>query len=172
MRHKRPCSSRKKAPVKPRSPPPQPDRRSSSALDLRAFTPAAITLLAQKISASASANYRPRFGVGVTDWRIMALLAAEPWIAPVRIAESTGLDKAAVSRSLRDLREAGFVEASDETPRRRSVLALTPAGLRLHDDLAAAARERERRLLEGFSAAERAHLQDYVDRMLKAIEDL
>jgi DNA-binding MarR family transcriptional regulator len=160
---------------KSRSQPPRPtaDRRSPSALDLRSFTPAAITLLAQKISATASASYRPRFGVGVTDWRIMALLAAEPWIAPVRIAESTGLDKAAVSRSLRDLREAGLVEASGEGPaRRRSVLALTPEGLRLHDELAAAARERERRLLEGFSGPERARLQDYIGRMLRAIDEL
>ena len=160
---------------KSRSQPPRPasDRRSPSALDLRTFTPAAITLLAQKISATASASYRPRFGVGVTDWRIMALLAAEPWIAPVRIAESTGLDKAAVSRSLRDLREAGLVEASGEAPaRRRSVLALTPEGLKLHDELAAAARERERRLLEGFSAPERAHLQDYIGRMLRTIDEL
>jgi len=142
-------------------------------LDLRSFTPAAITLLAQKISATASASYRPRFGVGVTDWRIMALIAAEPWIAPVRIAESTGLDKAAVSRSLRDLREAGLVEASGEAPsRRRSVLALTPEGLRLHDLLAEAARVRERRLLEGFSGPERAALQDYVARMLRAVDEL
>jgi len=160
--------------LKPRSPPRlRPDRRSPSALDLRTFTPAAITLLAQKISATASASYRPRFGVGVTDWRIMALIAGEPWIAPVRIAESTGLDKAAVSRSLRDLREAGLVEASGEAPsRRRNVLALTPEGLRLHDELAAAARERERRLLEGFSVPERAVLQDYVARMLRAIDTL
>jgi DNA-binding MarR family transcriptional regulator len=158
-----------------RLPPPRPapDRHSAKALDLRAFTPAAITLLAQKISATASATYRPRFGVGVTDWRIMALLAAEPWIAPVRISESTGLDKAAVSRSLRDLREAGLVEASGEAPpRRRSVLALTPEGLRLHDELVETARERERRLLEGFTGEERVRLQDYVDRMLKTIDDL
>ena len=73
------------------------NRRSPHALDLRRFTPAAITNLAQKISATASAEYRPRFGVGVTDWRIMALLGAEPWLAPVQIAEATGLDKAAVA---------------------------------------------------------------------------
>jgi DNA-binding MarR family transcriptional regulator len=177
MRHKRSRSrnERRRHVPKSRSQPQRPasDRRSPSALDLRAFTPAAITLLAQKISATASASYRPRFGVGVTDWRIMALLAAEPWIAPVRIAESTGLDKAAVSRSLRDLREARLVEASGEAPpRRRSVLALTPEGLRLHDELAAAARERERRLLEDFTAPERAQLQDYIGRMLRAIEEL
>ncbi len=150
-----------------------PDRRSARALDLRHFAPAAITLLAHRISATATATYRPRFGVGITDWRIMALLAAEPWIAPVRIAESTGLDKGAVSRALRGLREAGLAEASRQTPlRQRSTFALTAAGLALHDQLVEAARERERCLLEGFSAEERGRLLDFVERMLNAVDKL
>ena len=157
----------------PKPPPESEDRRSARALDLRAFTPAAITLLAQKINTSASAAYRPQFGVGVTDWRIMALLAAEPWLAPVRIAESTGLDKAAVSRSLQSLRMAGLVEASPgETPRRRSAMALTSAGLELHDRLVELALERERRLLAGFTDEERALLHGFVERMLGAVERL
>ena len=68
----------------PASPPPSTppdDRRSALAMDMDAFVPAALTNLAQKITASASATYRPRFGVGITDWRIVALLASEPWIA-------------------------------------------------------------------------------------------
>jgi DNA-binding MarR family transcriptional regulator len=149
------------------------NRRSPNALDLRRFTPSAITLLAQKIGATASAEYRPRFGVGLTDWRILALLGAEPWLAPVRISEMTGLDKAAVSRTLRSLREAGLVEANGEAPvRRRSVFALTAAGLALHDRLVEAAMARERRLLQGFSAEERAQFQDFVERMLKALDEL
>ncbi len=144
------------------------DRRSPNALDLRRFTPAVITFLAQRIVATASAEYRPQFGVGVTDWRILAQLAAEPWLAPVRIAESTGLDKAAVSRSLRDLRDAGFVEA-DDGGRRRSVFALTPSGVALHDRLAEAARLREQRLLDGFSDEEREKLADMLERMLRQV---
>jgi DNA-binding MarR family transcriptional regulator len=152
---------------------PSEERRSERALDLKTFTPSAITLLAQKISTTASATYRPRFGVGVTDWRILALLAAEPWIAPVRIAESTGLDKAAVSRSLRTLRAAELVEASHgAAPKRRSALALTEKGLALHDELVEISLQRERRLLEGFSNEERVLLQAFVARMLAAVDQL
>jgi len=147
-----------------------PDRRSARALDLKVFTPSAITLLAQKISTTASAAYRPRFGVGVTDWRIIAQLATEPWIAPVRIAEATGLDKAAVSRSLQNLRAAGLVETTGDASKRRSALALTDSGLALHDRLVEAALERESRLLEGFTPQERELLQSFVARMLKTVE--
>ena len=148
------------------------DRRSARALDLRAFLPAALTLLAHKISASASAAYRPRFGVGVTDWRVVAQLAAEPWIAPVRIAEATGLDKAAVSRALRNLVATGLVEARTEPSRRRGVLALTARGLALHDQLVEAAQGRQGQLLRGFSVAEREALQGFVDRMLSAVVEM
>ena len=160
---------RKSRPELPPSALPQ-DRRSPHALDLRGFTPATITLLAQRISATASAEYRPRFGVGVTDLRIMALLGAEPWLAPVDVSESTGLDKAAVSRSLRDLRAAGLVEAAGQPTGRRSLFALTDAGLVVHDQLVEAAKARERRLLQGFSAGEHAQLQAFLERMLRNAE--
>jgi DNA-binding MarR family transcriptional regulator len=147
------------------------DRRSTRALDLQSFAPALITLLAHRITNTASALYRPRFGVGITDWRVMAVLASEPWIAPVRIAEATGLDKAAVSRSLRDLRQAGIVEASATAPgKRRSVVALTVAGVALHDQMVVLAKQRERGLLGDFTAPERAQLLAYIARMLSAID--
>jgi DNA-binding MarR family transcriptional regulator len=178
IRHKRVASLRpetlrplpKPRPESSDSRPPQ-DRRSPHALDLRRFTPAAITLLAHRISATASAEYRPRFGVGITDWRILALLGAEPWLAPVQISAATGLDKAAVSRSLRGLAAAGLVETSDGVSgRRRSQFALTAAGLELHDRLVEAARQRELRILKDFTAEERQQLQAFVERMLKAID--
>ena len=142
------------------------DRRSARALDLRRFTPALITLLAQRLVAAASAEYRPRFGVGVTDWRVMALLAADPWLAAARIAQATGLDKAAVSRSLRSLRERGLVEAGAAA--KRGGVALTEEGVTLHDALAEVALEREQKLLDGFSPQERTSLAAMLERMLRA----
>ena len=136
-----------------------------------AFIPAALTNLAQKITSTASATYRPRFGVGITDWRIIALLAAEPWIAPVHICEATGLDKAAVSRSLSDLLKAGLVEVRAEAPnRRRLPVALTAKGLAVHDRVVVVALEREARLLSGFSPEERAQLQNFIARMRRMVE--
>jgi len=151
---------------------PRPDRRSAHALDQRAFLPSAIMLLAQKIAASASAAYRPRFGVGLTDWRVLAALGAEPWIAPARIAQACGLDKAAVSRSLGLLRGAGFVESDGDPARRGGAVALTPAGLALHDRIVETAALRERRLLEGFTSEERARFADFITRMMRTAEDL
>ncbi len=147
------------------------ERRSALAIDMDSFIPAALTNLAQKITAVASAAYRPRFGVGITDWRIIALLASEPWIAPVQICGSTGLDKAAVSRALRDLAAKGFVEArGGEGNRRRVPFALTAKGLAVHDRIVGLALERQEHLLEGFSPEERTQLEDFITRMRRQVE--
>jgi len=149
------------------------DRKSPRALDMSAFVPAALTNLASKITASASALYRPRFGVGITDWRVMALLAAEPWSAPVHIGEATGLDKGAVSRSLRDLAKAGLVETRDAGGKsRRLPIALTRKGLAVHDAIVEAALAREAFLLQGFSPDERAALRDFLSRIQRRVEEI
>src|SRR5450631_3211874 len=89
---------------------PDDTRVSAHALNLDNYVPAYLTYLAGKISNSASATYRPQFGIGITDWRIMALLATEPWISAGRICDVIGLDKAAVSRSLHGMKSNGFVD--------------------------------------------------------------
>jgi DNA-binding MarR family transcriptional regulator len=144
-------------------------RHSVHALDLDNYVPAYLTYLAGKISASASAIYRPCFGVGITDWRIMALLATEPWITAGRICDVIGLDKAAVSRSVRDMKKAGIVETDEE--QYRQPIALTRKGLALHDRIVVVSRERERRLLKNFSATERRQLINFLSRMHTQVVD-
>ena len=163
------------SPLSPSLPPSEAleDRRSERAIDMGAFIPSALTDLAQKITATASASYRPRFGVGITDWRIMALLASEPWIAPVQICESTGLDKAAVSRALRDLAAKGFVETrGGGGGRRRVPVALTAKGLAVHDRMVGVALMRQEHLLADFSGEERALLREFLGRMRRRVETI
>ena len=144
---------------------------STRALDLDRYIPAYFTFLAGKISNSASATYRPRFGIGITEWRIMAMLASEPWISAGRICSATGLDKAAVSRSVRALQSAGLIEIhADETDQRRQSVALTRKGVALHDRIVAIAIEREEQLLQGFSASERKRLLEFLMRLQAEVQ--
>ena len=144
-------------------------RNSAHALDLDHYVPAYLTYLAGKISSSASANYRPKFGVGITDWRIMALLATEPWITAGRICDVIGLDKAAVSRSVREMKKSGIVETGDD--QYRQLIALTRNGLILHDRMVKLSLARERQLLKGFTAEERKQLINFLSRMHAQVVD-
>ena len=146
-------------------------RISAHALDLDGYIPAYFTFLAGKISNSASATYRPRFGIGITDWRIMAMLASQAWISAGRICAATGLDKAAVSRSLRALERAGMIDIrADPADQRRQSVALTRQGVAMHDRIVALAVEREQHLLQGFSAGERKRLLDYLRRLQAQVQ--
>jgi DNA-binding MarR family transcriptional regulator len=145
-------------------------RASLHALDLDSYIPAYLTLLAGKLSSSASAVYRPRFGVGIADWRMMALLAAKPWVVASHICNSTGLDKAAVSRSVRSLQDLGLIEvAPDRKDQRRQLIALTRKGVALHDRIVELAVAREQALLEGLSETERNTLLRLLVRLQKQL---
>jgi DNA-binding MarR family transcriptional regulator len=147
-------------------------RTSARALDLDKYVPAYLTYLAGKISNSASATYRPKFGVGITDWRIMALLATEPWISAGRVCDVIGLDKAAVSRSVREMKKIGIVDvhwADDD--QYRQLIALTRNGLTLHDRIVKLSLQREQQLLKNFSAAERKMLINFLSRMHAQVVD-
>lgn len=129
-------------------------------LDLTGYVPYFLTAISNTWSRSSSRLYLERFGVGVTEWRIISQLAIEPRIGAQRICEVISLDKGAVSRGVAALVAAGHVrESADGRDARRQVLELTPSGYALHDRLIAMAIERERLVLADFT-------KDEVDQLL------
>ena len=90
--------------------------RAEQVLDLDRYVPALITFIANKLSRSATVVYQKRFGVNVTEWRILSLLAIEPEISAARICHVIGFDKGPVSRTLAGMESAGW-SASGPTAR-------------------------------------------------------
>ncbi|MEX0730762.1 MAG: MarR family transcriptional regulator [Aquisalimonadaceae bacterium] len=116
-------------------------------LNLDTHIPALLTWVANKLGRGASAEYRSKFGVGVTEWRVIALLAIEPEISANRIVEVIGLNKGATSRSLRMLESRGLVSIRASGNGRNNINALTEAGRQLHDRILPVALAREQRLV-------------------------
>lgn len=75
-------------------------------LDLERYVPALLTFVSNKLAKGASATYLRMFDVGVTEWRVISMLAVEPNITANRICQVIGFDKALVSRSLQFLKNA------------------------------------------------------------------
>lgn len=144
--------------------------RTREVLDLERYVPALLVFLANKLTSGASAILRRHFGVGTTEWRIMAMLGVEPWIAAGRVCKVIGFDKAAVSRSLAMLQDKGLVRArSHHSDGRSLVYALTDRGWRLHGRILAISLAREQRLLGDLSAAEREVLIGLLNRLHRRI---
>ncbi len=139
-------------------------------LDLERYVPALLVFLANKITNGASNLYRKNFGVGVIEWRCMGLIAIEPWASPNRICQVIGLDKAAVSRSIRSLEKKALVEVRSSSQRARFLeVALTETGCRLYDRMIQVAFEREGRLLADITPQEREALISMLNRMHQRI---
>ncbi|MBR0714142.1 MarR family winged helix-turn-helix transcriptional regulator [Bradyrhizobium liaoningense] len=135
-------------------------------LDLERYVPAFITFIANKLSNSATAFYQREFGVNVTEWRIMSLLAIEPGIPASRICLVIGFDKGPVSRTLAGLENRGLVAIrSDPKDGRTHSISLTAKGRATHDKVIVAAFERERRLLSCLSKDEQEVLIDLLRRL-------
>jgi DNA-binding MarR family transcriptional regulator len=123
-----------------------------------------ITSLARRLSRNASQHYTRGWGVGSTEYRlVMAIGRAGPCSA-VRAAAGADVDKAAASRSLKVLLEAGLIE----TVRigRRMETQLTAEGRDLHAALTEQTARRDERLTRGFEPAEIERLRADLRRLL------
>jgi DNA-binding MarR family transcriptional regulator len=161
----------KAKPPATRSDQPVPD--GGTVLDLTSYVPALLTFVSNKLTRSGSALYRRHFGVGITEWRILAMLAVEPSIPATRICQVIGFDKGPVSRSLALMEGRGLVTIRpDEADTRRRLATLTPAGRALHDRIIVVALERERRLLSCLTAEQRSTLVEVLNLLHDNLADV
>lgn len=148
-------------------------QEKSPVLDLERYVPALLTFVANKLSRSATATYQKRFGVNVTEWRILALLAIEPDIPARRICRVIGFDKGPVSRTLATMASRGLVTVRPDPGNRRShIIAPTSAGRVMHDRIITVALGRERRLLACLDDGEREMLIRLLARIHGNLEAL
>src|SRR5690606_28714273 len=143
------------------------NRKHRRPLRLEEFLPYRLSLLSNTVSGVIASTYEDKFGISMPEWRIMMMLAEYPGIAAEEICRRTRIEKSVVSRAIsRLLRRRLVSRETSERDRRRLVLHLTETGLTVYDEVMPIARDYERRLLKGISAADRAVL----DRLLDALQ--
>ena len=141
--------------------------RAPSKLHLENFLPYRLSVLSNTVSGAIAAAYFAHFGLSIPEWRVMAVLAANPGLSAAEVTARTAMDKVAVSRALARLVEAGRVDrAIHDGDKRRSVLNLTEAGWTIHDQVAPMARAREREVLAKLDADERTWLGRILDKLM------
>ncbi|HEY5411211.1 MAG TPA: MarR family transcriptional regulator [Caulobacteraceae bacterium] len=139
--------------------------RPARTIDFERGIPFLVAALGNRLSAIASRSVRRDLGVGLMEWRTLALLAVETEATPARIGRVAGVDKSVVSRAVGSLEQRGLVEiTSDPAASRQTRLSLTPKGLELHERGIGMAYTRNGELLQGFSPEEREQLADLLKR--------
>ena len=135
-------------------------------IDFESGIPFLVSALGNKISAQASNTVRDELGIGLMEWRILALLAVENEATPARIGQVAGVDKSVVSRAAASLEHRGLITVTpDPAANRQTRLAMTDAGGEMHDRGIAVSYVRNEQLLEGFTAEERELLAAFLKRV-------
>lgn len=153
--------------------PRQDDNGITGELALENFLPYRLSVLSNRISQTIAASYRDRFGLSVTEWRVIAVLGRTPKLSASDVVERTAMDKVAISRAVAALLERGLLlrtVARDD--RRRSVLALSRKGANVHAQVAPLALDFEARLLAALGPAMRDALPQVLDALNQAIDSL
>jgi DNA-binding MarR family transcriptional regulator len=137
-------------------------------LQLERFLPYRLSILSNRVSQAIAREYQQRFGLSMTEWRVMAVLARfdGEGLSASAVARHTEMDKVAVSRAVTRLAAAGRVtRRAHEGDKRRSVLRLTAAGWKVHDAIAPLARAHERTMLAELDDDERRALARILDKL-------
>ena len=140
--------------------------RPPSKLHLESFLPYRLSVLSNTVSSAIAAAYFAHFGLSIPEWRVMAVLAANPGLSAAEVTARTAMDKVAVSRAVATLLAAGRLRRTmAKVDRRRTHLELTSAGARVYAQVVPMALNYERHLIAPLSAGDRATL----DRILRVL---
>ena len=127
-----------------------------------------VTIVANRITTTGSFTFRRLHGLGSTEWKVLSTIAIEPGVTGARISQLVGLDRAAVSRTLRIFAGRGLTRVDQhERHSNYQSVTLTAEGRKLHDEALVTAFSREATILEGFSEAERLRLVSSLQRLLR-----
>ena len=99
--------------------------------ELDRFLPYRLSVLSNRVSQTIAGAYSRRFGLGITEWRVIAVLGRYPGLSANGVAARTAMDKVAVSRAVARLLERGLLARdTHDDDRLRSATASTTRSCR------------------------------------------
>ena len=130
------------------------------------FLPYQLSVTSNAVSSLIAGRYRSRFGLKITEWRVMAILGDASAATQRQLAEATLMDKVAVNRACKVLEDRGLIARQPNTSDGRShLLELTEEGRAIHDEVMPLARESETEIFSVLSEEERAQFSKYLRRL-------
>lgn len=154
------------------------DGNAEQGYELSGFLPYQLSIASNAVSSLIAERYRKRFGLKITEWRIMAVLGdagqkSGPISGPISgrltqrdLTEATLMDKVAVNRACKVLEERGLIErVANEKDGRSHLLELTADGRAIHQEVMPLAKATERELCEGLEPAEEQALRALLERL-------
>lgn len=142
-------------------------------LRLEEFLPYRLNVLASLVSQALSRIYVERYGLGVPEWRVLVTLGQFGVMTGKAIGAHSHMHKTKVSRAVALLERRKLVaRKANRADLREAFLSLTPAGREMYDELAPAALEFVRQLMETVDPADRAALDRALSKLIERSKQL
>lgn len=146
---------------------------SETQFQLGNFFPYLVRIYYSAVSNAISSAYTGRYGLGVSEWRVMGVLGPYQSISASEIVFRSSLDKVAVSRAIKALQGKGYLKRDiDGDDKRRAVVRLTDEGRRVFGEIVPLVEELSEKCLEGLSSEERDLLNSLMVRVRSNAENL
>lgn len=142
-------------------------------LELEAFLPYQLSVLADTMSQSLSRLYSDRYGIGVPEWRVIANLGQRGTMTATEIGGHGQMHKTKVSRAVSGLVTRGLVTRErNSADQREALLQLTDEGRRVYSDLVPSAKAFNAALESMLTDDEKDMLRSMLERLTSRSRDL
>jgi DNA-binding MarR family transcriptional regulator len=143
-----------------------PPAANGSAFRLEDFLPYRLSVAANRVSRLCARRYSEAYGLGIPEWRVLAIVGRFGTLSPSAVGEATAMDKVKVSRAAASLVTRGLLrQTQDPKDGRGRLLRLTRRGVTVYEGLVPIACKLEGQLAEGLSRAEWSVLLKALDKL-------
>jgi DNA-binding MarR family transcriptional regulator len=133
---------------------------------LAEFLPYQLSVTSNAVSSMIAQRYRARFGLKITEWRVMAVLGDAGMQTQRDLTEATLMDKVAVNRACKVLEDRGLLARQPNAKDGRShLIALTDEGRAIHLEVMPMVEQMERDIFAILSSDERAQFKSMLRRI-------
>jgi DNA-binding MarR family transcriptional regulator len=147
--------------------------KRDAALTLDTFLPYRLNVAASLTSQALSRIYTERYKFGVPEWRVLVTLGEFGTMTGKAVGLHSHMHKTKVSRAVALLERRKLVaRKANREDMREAFLSLTPAGQTIYDDLAPAALDFTRQLMDAVEPADRPALDRALRRIIERADDL
>jgi DNA-binding MarR family transcriptional regulator len=149
------------------------DRTGATPLKLDQFLPYRLNVCSALVTQALSRIYAGRYKIGVPEWRVLVTLGEFEIMTAKAIGAHSHMHKTKVSRAVATLERRKLVaRRANRDDLREAFLSLTPAGREMYDELAPAALEFVRQLMEAVDPADRAAIDRVLTRLIERSKQL
>ena len=140
---------------------------------LDGFLPYKLSLVSQSVSRMIAQEYENKFGLSMTQWRVLVIICNSQPLTANDIGTKSLLDKMTISRAVKSLRARSMINAKlAETDGRKRLLSITALGRQIYEDVLPIAQSYEDELLSSITDSERKTLEKTLDKLLQKTKGL